>query len=258
MSDDIRNSCADGVYRIEIDRPDKKNALTAAMYGAMADALAAADADPAVRVVLISGTGGNFTAGNDLADFLAEPPNDENAAVFRFINALPVLQKPLVAAVEGVAVGVGTTLLLHCDLVYAGAAARFVLPFASLGLTPEAGSSLLLPLCAGHARAAELLMFGEPFSAQVAHELGIVNSVLPDGQVIEHALERCRKLTRQPAASLILTKQLLKRSRQALVRETMSHEAEVFRQRLHSPEAREAFAAFLEKRKPDFSRFASS
>lgn len=256
MSEFIRSTCAEGVYHVEINRPEKKNALTAAMYGAMADALAAADADPAVRVILISGTGGNFTAGNDLADFLDQPPSDESAPVFRFINALPLLQKPLVAAVDGVAVGVGTTLLLHCDLVYAGAAARFVLPFANLGLTPEAGSSLLLPLCAGHARAAELLMFGEPFTAQLALELGMINAVLPDGQVVEHALERCRKLTRQPAASLLLTKQLVKRSRQALVRETMGHEAEVFRQRLHAPEAKEAFAAFLEKRKPDFSRFA--
>lgn len=256
MSSFIRTSCDEGVFRIEIDRPDKKNALTAAMYGAMADALARADADPAVRAILISGVGGSFTAGNDLADFLAEPPEDEGAPVFRFINALPALQKPLVAAVEGVAVGVGTTLLLHCDLVYAGTAARFVLPFANLGLTPEAGSSLLLPLCGGHARAAELLMFGEPFSAQLALELGIVNAVLPDGHVIDHAIARCRKLTRQPAASLLLTKQLLKRARQALVRETMTHEAELFRQRLQSPEAKEAFAAFLEKRKPDFSRFA--
>lgn len=255
MNSFIRTACAEGVFQIEIDHPDKKNALTSDMYATMADALARADADPAARVVLISGAGGNFTAGNDLSDFLAEPPSSEDAPVFRFLDALANLQKPFVAAVEGVAVGVGTTLLLHCDLVYAGAGARFVLPFAKLGLTPEAASSLLLPLRAGHARAAELLMFGEPFSAQLALELGIVNGILPDGQVIEHAFERCRKLTEQPAASLRLTKQLLKRGQQALVRETMSHESEKFRQRLQSPEAKEAFAAFLEKRKPDFSRF---
>ena len=237
-------------------RPEKKNALTAGMYQTMADALASADADPAVRVILISGAGGNFTAGNDLADFLDQPPMDESAPVYRFIEGFARLQKPFVAAVEGVAVGVGTTMLLHCDLVYAGSGARFALPFANLGLTPEAAASLLLPLRAGHARAAEMLMLGEAFSAQVALEVGIVNAVLPDGQVLDHALERCRKLTTQPAASLRLTKQLMKRAQQALIRETMGAEADVFRQRLVSPEAREAFAAFFEKRKPDFSAFS--
>jgi enoyl-CoA hydratase/carnithine racemase len=251
----IRTEVSDGVFRIEMARPEKKNALTAEMYRTMADAMARADANPAVRVILISGAGGNFTAGNDLADFLAKPPVDDSAPVYRFINGLASLQKPFVAAVEGVAVGVGTTLLLHCDLVYVGEAARFALPFANLGLTPEAASSLLLPLRTGHARAAEILLLGEPFSAQVALELGLANAVLPDAQVLAHALERCRKLIAQPSASLHLTKQLMKRSQQALIRKTMSYEAEVFRRRLVSPEAKEAFAAFLEKRKPDFSRF---
>lgn len=255
MSAAVRTGLAGGIFHVEFARPEKKNALTAEMYEALAGALAGADADPAVRVILISGAGGNFTAGNDLADFLAAPPMDESAAVYRFIEGFANLQKPFVAAVEGVAVGVGTTLLLHCDLVYAGAGARFALPFANLGLTPEAASSLLLPLCMGHARAAEMLMLGEVFSAQVALDTGIVNAVLPDGQVLEHALERCRKLTTQPAASLRLTKQLMKRARQALINETMRAEADVFRQRLVSPEAKEAFAAFFEKRKPDFSSF---
>lgn len=255
MSDTVRIGLADGVFHIEMARPEKKNALTAAMYRIMADALASAEADPAVRVILISGAGGNFTAGNDLADFLDKPPMDDSAPVFHFINGFANLQKPFVAAVEGVAVGVGTTMLLHCDLAYAGSGARFALPFANLGLTPEAASSLLLPLCIGHARAAEMLMLGEAFSAQVALDLGIVNAVLPDAQVLDHALERCRKLTTQPAASLRLTKQLMKRAQQAAIRETMSFEAEIFRQRLVSPEAREAFAAFFEKRKPDFAKF---
>lgn len=256
MSDTVRIAQADGVFRIEMARPDKKNALTAEMYAVLADALAGADADPAVRVILISGAGGNFTAGNDLADFLDKPPMDESAPVYRFIEGFARLQKPFVAAVEGVAVGVGTTMLLHCDLAYAGRGARFVLPFANLGLTPEAASSLLLPLCIGHARAAEMLMLGEAFSAQRALEIGIVNAVLPDGQVLDHALERCRKLSAQPAASLRLTKQLMKRAQQALIRETMSHEGEVFKQRLVSPEAKEAFTAFFEKRRPDFSKFS--
>jgi enoyl-CoA hydratase/carnithine racemase len=256
MNQTVRTELADGVFHIEIARPEKKNALTAEMYQVMADALASADADPAVRVILISGAGGNFTAGNDLADFLEKPPMDESAPVFRFINGFANLQKPFVAAVEGVAIGVGTTMLLHCDLVYAGSSARFALPFANLGLTPEAASSLLLPLCAGHARAAEMLMLGEVFSAQRALDVGIVNAVLPDGQALDHARERCRKLTAQPAASLRLTKQLMKRAQQAMIRDTMGAEAEVFKQRLVSPEAKEAFAAFFEKRKPDFSKFS--
>jgi enoyl-CoA hydratase/carnithine racemase len=255
MSGLVRVGVTDGIFHIEIARPEKKNALTAAMYQAMANALDSADADPAVRVILISGAGGNFTAGNDLADFLATPPMDENAPVFRFIKGFANLQKPFVAAVEGVAIGVGTTMLLHCDLVYAGTAARFALPFANLGLTPEAASSLLLPLRAGHAKAAEMLMLGEVFSAQTALDIGIVNAVLPDGQVLDHALERCRKLTTQPATSLRLTKQLMKRAQDALIREAMNVEADVFRQRLVSLEAKEAFAAFFEKRKPDFSSF---
>jgi len=255
MSAAVEIGLADGVFHIEMARPEKKNALTAGMYQTMADALASADRDPAVRVILISGAGGNFTAGNDLADFLATPPMDESAPVYQFIEGFAKLQKPFVAAVEGVAIGVGTTMLLHCDLVYAGSGARFALPFANLGLTPEAASSLLLPLRAGHARAAEMLMLGEAFSAQVALEIGIVNAVLPDAQVLAHALERCRKLTTQPAASLRHTKLLMKRAQSALIRETMSVEAEVFRERLVSHEAREAFAAFFEKRKPDFSSF---
>jgi enoyl-CoA hydratase/carnithine racemase len=243
------------VCRIELARPEKKNALTAEMYRTLADALARAEADPAVRVILISGAGGNFTAGNDLADFLETPPMDDSAPVYQFIEGFANLQKPFVAAVEGVAVGVGTTLLLHCDLVYAGSGARFALPFANLGLTPEAASSLLLPLRVGQARAAEMLMLGEVFSAQVALEAGIVNAVVPDGTVLDHVLERCHKLTTQPAASLRLTKQLMKRAQQSLINDTMRHEAEVFRQRLVSPDAKEAFAAFFEKRKPDFSKF---
>jgi len=255
MSAAVRLELADGVFHIQMARPEKKNALTAEMYQTMADALAGAESDPAVRVILISGAGGNFTAGNDLADFLATPPMDESAPVYRFIEGFSRLEKPFVAAVEGVAIGVGTTMLLHCDLVYAASSARFALPFANLGLTPEAASSLLLPLRTGHARAAEMLMLGEVFSAQTAFEAGIANAVLPDAQVLDHAIERCRKLTTQPAASLRLTKQLMKRAQNALIQETMNTEAGVFRERLVSPEAKEAFAAFFDKRKPDFSSF---
>lgn len=256
MNTSVAIEVRDGICHLAMARPEKKNALTAAMYATMADALAAAERDPGVRVILISGSGGSFTAGNDLADFLATPPLDDSAPVFRFITGFAGLQKPFVAAVEGVAVGVGTTMLLHCDLAYAGAGAKFALPFANLGLTPEAASSLLLPLRAGHARAAELLMLGEAFTAQKALELGIINAVLPDGQVLEHAFERCRKLAAQPAAAIRQTKALLRRAQPGAVDAVMRREAEVFRERLLSPEAKEAFAAFLEKRKPDFSRFS--
>ncbi|MBI5897952.1 MAG: enoyl-CoA hydratase [Rhodocyclales bacterium] len=256
MSDAIKFSRTGGICHIEMARPEKKNALTAAMYQAMADALAEAEQNPDVRVILISGSGGVFTAGNDLADFLATPPMDGSAPVFRFIKGFAELEKPFVAAVEGAAIGVGTTMLLHCDLAYASVNAKFGLPFASLGLTPEAASSLLLPLRAGYARAAELLMLGEIFSAQTAMDLGIINGVLAEGQALDHAFERCRKLCLQPASSVRLTKALLKRSQRALIAETMREEADVFRQRLVSPEAKEAFAAFFEKRKPDFSKFS--
>mgnify|MGYP000887027458 CR=1 FL=1 len=255
MSDAVTLTRREGVFHLEMTRPEKKNALTADMYRLMADALAEAEADAATRVILISGAGGQFTAGNDLADFMASPPLDDSAPVFRFIDGFSRLTKPFVAAIEGVAVGVGTTMLLHCDLAYAGAGARFALPFANLGLVPEAASSLLLPLLAGHARAAELLMLGEPFDAATAREIGLLNAVVADGQALEHALARCRKLATQPAASIRLTKQLLKRGQQQLIAETMRAEAEIFRERLLSPEAREAFSAFFEKRKPDFSRF---
>lgn len=255
MSKAIDIALEAGIFRIAINRPEKKNALTADMYLALADALTVADANPAVRVILIHGAGGNFTAGNDLADFLDNPPAGEDAPVFRFLQRFASLKKPFVAAVEGVAVGVGTTLLLHCDLVYAGAGARFMLPFTNLGLTPEAASSLLLPLRVGHVRAAEMLMLGEPFTAQVALDTGLINAILPDGKVFNHALERCRKLAAQPAASILLTKQLLKRVQHALILDTMKIEGDVLKQQLLSPEAREAFSAFLEKRQADFSRF---
>ena len=246
-----------GVFRIEICRPEKKNALTTAMYTALADALDAAEADPAARVILIHGQPGIFTAGNDLGDFLANPPLQEDPPppVFRFLNRFSTLSKPFVAAVAGVAVGVGTTLLLHCDLVYAGSSARFQLPFVSLGLCPEAASSLLLPALAGHVRASEMLLLCEPFDAAKAYEVGLVNAVVPDEEVLEHALSKARKLAALPTASVKLTKQLLKGAQQDLIAQTMQTEVQHFKQRLVSAEAKEAFAAFFEKRKPDFAPF---
>lgn len=255
MSEHIAAELCDGILRIEIRRPEKKNALTGPMYAAMADALDRAAREDAVRVVLIHGQPDVFTAGNDLGDFLNGPTGDPDRPVFRFLRGIAAAPKPLIAAVSGNAVGVGTTMLLHCDLVYAGESARFQLPFVNLALCPEAASSLLLPRLAGHQRAAELLLFGEPFNAAKAYEIGLVNAIHPDTALLDAALERARKLTTLPAASLRATKMLLKKSVAALVAQTMQEEGAIFQQQLASPEAREAFSAFLEKRKPDFSRF---
>lgn len=255
MSEHIHTELTSGVLRIEMRRPEKKNALTGPMYAAMADALERAAREDAVRVVLIHGQPGVFTAGNDLADFLDGPADDPDRPVFRFLRAIAAAPKPLIAAVTGNAVGVGTTMLLHCDLVYAGEGARFQLPFVNLALCPEAASSLLLPRLAGHPRAAELLFFGEPFDAAKAREIGLANAVLPDAGVFAHALARAQKLATLPAASLRETKRLMKQGIAALVPQAMQDEGEIFRRQLASPAAKEAFSAFLEKRKPDFSKF---
>jgi enoyl-CoA hydratase/carnithine racemase len=253
---DVLTRVENGVATIALNRLAKKNALTAPMYQAMADALRANDADPAVRCTVIHGTAEVFAAGNDLDDFLNNPPSSEEAPVFQFLRALPASTKPLIAAVAGPAVGVGTTMLLHCDLVYAGDNARFALPFAQLGICPEAGSSLLLPMLVGHQRAAEKLMLGEPFGADEAREIGLVTAVLPAAQVIDHALAQARKLARMPASALRVTKRLLKQGLVERTLERMRDEAVELRAMLGSPEAREAFSAFLEKRKPDFSKFS--
>ncbi|MGE3926457.1 MAG: enoyl-CoA hydratase-related protein, partial [Lautropia sp.] len=184
-------------------RAERKNAITAAMYAALADGLAAAATAPDVKVALIHGDGGVFTAGNDLADFLHDPPRDDQAPVMRFLRALEAFPKPLVAAVQGAAIGVGTTLLLHCDAVYAAEDASFALPFVNLGICPEAGSTFLLPALAGYARAAEKLLFGEPFGAAEAREIGLVNRLLPAAEVVGFARERARALATRPLASLI-------------------------------------------------------
>jgi enoyl-CoA hydratase/carnithine racemase len=242
------------IERITINRPDKKNALTADMYAAIAEALRGADADAGVRAVLIHGAGDAFTAGNDLQDFLANAPRYSDAPVFRFLNAVSHAEKPLVAAVSGVAVGVGTTMLLHCDLVYAEEGAKLALPFVNLGLCPEAASSFLLPAIVGYQRAAELLLLGEPFDARKAWALGLVTEVVSAGEALARAEAAARKLAEKPAASVRITKQLMKRTLMPTIEATLAEEIRHFGERLGSPEAKEAFAAFLEKRKPDFSK----
>lgn len=245
----------DGVLRIEIDRPDKKNALTAAMYQSMADAIHAAENDARVRVLLIHGKADLFTAGNDLQDFLDNPPRDDKRPVFQFLYGISQAQKPIVAAVAGAAVGIGTTMLLHCDLVYAARNARLQLPFVNLGLVPEAASSLLLPALAGYQHAAELLLLGEPFSADRAKEIGLVTEVVPESDLFDIAMAQAKKLAAKPAAALRLSKRLMKQGQMAAVMQQIKLESGYFGERLDSPEAKEAFSAFLEKRKPDFSRF---
>lgn len=235
---------------IAIDRPAKKNAITAEMYEAFAEALRAAGADEAVRVILVHGRPEAFTAGNDIEDFLQRPPTGEDSPVFRYLDAMSGCEKPIVAAVTGLAIGIGTTLLLHCDVVYAASDARFALPFASLGVVPEFASSYLLPLVAGHARAAELLMLAEPFDAERARECGIVSRVMPAAEVLPQARRAAERIASLPAASIRLTKSLMKRAHAAAVREQLQVEGAHFRRMLGEPAAKEALQAFVQKRKP--------
>lgn len=244
-----------GVLYLGFHRPDKKNAVTRAMYAALADALREAHADPAVRVAVLHGTRGIFTAGNDLGDFLHEPPQNEDHPVFHFLGTLSTFPKPVLAAVQGPAIGIGTTALLHCDYVVAGPSARFQLPFVNLGLCPEAASSLLLPQAVGAARAAEWLLFGEPFSADDALRAGLINAVVAEDQVLATVHERAQTLAQKPPAAVRITKALLKGPRADAIAQTLRDEAAQFVLRLQSDEAQEAFTAFFERRAPDFSRF---
>jgi enoyl-CoA hydratase/carnithine racemase len=243
------------IQRIRMNRPEKKNALTMAMYTAFAEAIRAADGDAGVRVILIEGAGDAFTAGNDLQDFLAHAPQGGPRPVLDFLQVFSHAAKPIVAAVHGVAVGVGTTMLAHCDLVYAAEGARFSMPFVNLGLCPENASSFLLPSICGYQRAAELLMFGEPFDAAKAREVGLVNAVVPLAELGATATAAAEKLAAKPPASLRLTKRLLRRAWMPEIEAALDAESKAFAERLSSPEAKEAFTAFFEKRAPDFSRF---
>jgi enoyl-CoA hydratase/carnithine racemase len=243
------------VARIELRRLEKKNALTAEMYQALADALAGAESDAQVRAVLLHGSPDCFCSGNDLADFLKRPPGGPSPAI-RFLERISTAKKPIVAAVGGPAVGIGTTLLLHCDLVYAAPNARFQLPFVALGIVPEAASTLLLPMLAGYARAAELLLLGRPFGAEQALAAGIATEVVPEDRLLEHARGSALALAAQPPEPVRLTKELMKRGQAQAVRERMAEEWRILAARLASPEAKEAITAALEKRKPDFSRFS--
>jgi enoyl-CoA hydratase/carnithine racemase len=255
MTTDVIVSRADGVQTIALCRPQKKNALTPEMNAAMADALTAGEADRAVRVHLIKGSGDSFCAGNDIGDFVNQSQGKaDGASVSRMISTLPLLEKPLIAAVNGIAVGVGATMLLHCDLVYASPNATFSFPFLNLGLVPEAGSSLLLPAMLGRHRAAALFMLGERMSADEALKIGFVNEIVPLESLVAHAQGKAKELAAKPPGAVKLVKKLLRGEVQPTINR-MTEEGAYFRAQLQSAEAREAFSAFLEKRAPDFSGF---
>ncbi len=251
----IRIAVADGIATIEIARPEKKNAITGAMYIAMAEALVSADADAEVRAVLITGQPDVFTAGNDLEDFKHRSLSGVESPASRFMNALSGYGKPVVAAVGGAAIGIGTTMLLHCDLVYVSEEARLAMPFVRLGLVPEFASSLLVPRLVGHAKAAELLLLGESITGRMAVELGIANAMLPQAELLRHARRMAECFRTLPPEAVRATKSLIRRAEKALVGDTIATESAFFAERLRSPEAAEAFSAFLEKRQPDPSKF---
>lgn len=256
----IRTATLNGVATIEIARPEKKNAFTLEMYEAMEAALRAAADDGAVRAVLITGQPGIFTAGNDIEDFMKRRPGEGSDAlespVFRFMKALLDCDKPVVAAVTGAAIGIGTTMLLHCDFVYVSDEARLAMPFASLGLVPEFGSSLLVPQLMGMRRAAEKLLLGDPFTAEQAVDCGMANAVLPAGEVVNHARRVAERFNALPPSAVRESKRLMRAAQREAVEQVIRTEGALFASRLKSPEAMEAFMAFFQKRAPDFSKFS--
>lgn len=251
MADEILYSSSGAVAEIRLNRPDKKNAITSAMYAAMADALEAAAADEKVRVVTILANGDMFTSGNDIGDFMQSPPLDMDQPVFRLLYAISAFPKILVAGVAGQAVGVGTTMLLHCDLVVAAENASFTMPFVDLALVPEAASSMLLPRLIGPQRAAKHLILGEPIDAQTALSYGLATEVVRYEDLETRVAAIASRIAAKPPEAVRLAKALLKTEEEP-VRARMQREAEAFAGRLTSAEAREAFTAFFEKRPPNF------
>ena len=237
---------------LTLNRVDKKNSLTAEMYADLAQALAQASQDSSIKVVLLQGHETVFSAGNDIADFLQQPPANEESAVFRFLRGIASFPKPLLAAVCGPAVGVGTTMLFHCDLVYAGDNAAFSMPFVNLGLCPEAASSLLAVQLMGYHRAAEALLMGEPFLVDEALEMGLISRVLPPTEANAYAQAQAQKMASKPLPSLMETKRLMKAKQMPAVLACMQEEGQSFGRMLKEPAAVEAFSAFMEKRKPVF------
>jgi enoyl-CoA hydratase/carnithine racemase len=251
MIKDIQSDLNNNILTINILRPKKKNALTIEMYASLSEQILNANKSSSIKTIHIKGSEDSFTAGNDLNDFMQNPPNDETSPVFKFMAALLECDKPIVAEVNGLAIGIGTTLLLHCDLVYASNKAIFQLPFINLGLVPEFASSFILPLLAGHQKASELLMLGEIFDAKTAKEIGIINNYFPENQLSIKVAEILQKLVSKPPTALSHTKRLMKSSNKKL-QKVIKEEGELFREQLHGPEVKEAITAFFEKRKPNF------
>jgi enoyl-CoA hydratase/carnithine racemase len=256
----IRTATLDNIAIIEIARPEKKNAITAEMYIAMGSALMAASEDAAVLAVLIVGQPGIFTSGNDLDDFMSQPPRsagsgDTPPPALLFMRALVACEKPVIAAVTGAAIGIGATMLLHCDFVYVSDEARLAMPFVSLGLVPEFGASFIVPQLMGKAGAAEKLLLGDPFTGEQAVEYGIANAVLPAGEVVHHARRVAARFNKLPPGAVRDTKKLMRQHDLGTVLKAIDDEAALFAARLRSPEAQEAFQAFFQKRPPDFSQF---
>jgi enoyl-CoA hydratase/carnithine racemase len=248
MTNDVLVAREDAVLRITMNRPAKKNALTGAMYDAMREALERADRDESIGAVLITGSEGVFTAGNDIGDFLAGARDEHGSPALRFIQTIALCDTPIVAAVDGNAVGVGTTMLFHCDLVYATRSAKFRMPFVDLGLVPEAASSMTVPLRVGMAKASEWLLLGDAFDAHEAHRCGVVNQVVPAGELIDTARQAAMRLAAKPKQALAATRRLMRGDRES-IRTQMELERQAFAAALESPEAKAAFSAFLSKAK---------
>ena len=253
---DIVTERSGSILRIQFNRPSKKNAMTSAMYITMADLLNAAAQDDGIRVVLWHGAGDSFCAGNDLDDFLKNPPAPEDSPQSHLINAFIAFEKPIVAAVRGAAIGGGTTMLTHCDFVYASKTAKFQMPFINLALVPEFGATFSVPMRVGYLRAAELLQLGLPFAAKEALELGLVTRVVPDQRLLETATETAQKLAEKSAAALQASKRLMKKPWRDALLEAAKAENNEFSVRVRSADTKEAIAAFFEKRPPDFTRAA--
>src|SRR5215831_7252788 len=256
MTEHVKIEIADGIMTLTLQRPEKKNALTGAMYDALSSALLKAETDASVRVILFQGEGDSFTAGNDLSDFASQARGESavDSPAHRFIETISKASRPLVAAVQGNAVGVGTTMLLHCDLVYLADNAKLITPFVNLALVPEAASSWLSPLRIGHTRAYAMFALGEPMDAAAALACGLANAVVPQADLRKKAHDTAVALTKRPAGSLSLTKKLMREHERIAAQ--IAEEGQLFKERLTTPEAREAFAAFAERRPPDFGKVA--
>ena len=255
---EIITEISKGLLTIQINRPKRKNSFTNAMYLAIGDAFREAYLNAHVKAVLVKGHPDCFSAGNDLGDFTGQPPSGQDAPVFRFLRLLNTFPKPVVAQVEGLAIGIGTTMLLHCDWVYAADTAKFSVPFTKLGLCPEAASSYILPKLAGHQRAAEMLLLGDMFTASQAYDYGIVSAVKTAQELEAHVNQQCEKLLALPIESLLVTKRLMKSQDAKVLANKLKEEGDIFVSMLSKAPAQEAFSAFAEKRTPDFKQFESS